>query len=175
MSFAARLAALAVSAVLPVAAAQATEYHVGEPIEGNGLSVGAAYLLGIDMEPMLPMPMGEDTIHLECDVAATADNAQGFPEGHWVPYLTCTYLVEKLGTDWHHAGTMLPMTAQDGPHYANNVPMDGPGEYRVTYYLAPPTQTGFFRHTDEETGVGPWWEPFTVSWTFEYPSEPVEE
>ena len=66
------------------------------------------------------------------------------------------------------------MVAQDGPHYANNVPLDGPGTYRLTYYLSPPSAQGFFRHADEETGVQSWWEPFSVQWTFEYPSQPVE-
>lgn len=162
-------------ALVLAGAAQATEYHVGDPVAKNGLSVGAAYLLGIEMEPAPPLPMGDDTIHLECDVSAAEGNEHGFEAGQFVPYLTCSYLVEKVGTDWRRAGTMLPMTAQDGPHYANNVPMDGPGEYRVVYSLEPPSRNGFFRHTDEESGVPAWWEPFSVEWTFEYPSEPVEE
>lgn len=63
------------------------------------------------------------------------------------------------------------MTAQDGPHYANNVAMDGPGQYCLTYHLVPHQGQGFFRHTDDETGVEPWWNPFSVSWTFEYPAQ----
>jgi hypothetical protein len=169
-------AAAAVAAALALTApAHAAEAHVGDAVERNGLSIGAAYLTGIDMSPMAPMPMGDDTIHLECDVAATADNAQGFAEGDFVPYLTCSYVIEKVGTEWQHAGTMLPMTAADGPHYANNVPMNGPGEYRVTYFLEPPSRNGFFRHAEGETGVAPWWDPFAVSWTFTYPGEPVSE
>ncbi len=147
------------------------ETAIGDPVERNGLSIGAAYLTAIDMDPTPAMAAGADVIHLECDVAATADNAHGFPEGAWVPYLTCTYLIEKVGEDWRRVGTMLPMTAQDGPHYANNVPLDGPGEYRLVYHLEPPASRGFYRHADEETGVPPWWAPFAVSWTFTYPAE----
>jgi uncharacterized protein involved in high-affinity Fe2+ transport len=169
-----RLLTLPAAALLIAGPALAAEVHVGDAVERHGLSVGAAYLTGITMEPVPPTEMGEDTIHLECDVAAAADNRHGFAEGDFVPYLTCTYLIEKLDGDWQHAGTMLPMTAQDGPHYANNVPMDGPGEYRVTYFLEGPSRNGFFRHTDDGTGVPGWFEPFSVGWTFTYPGEPAE-
>jgi uncharacterized protein involved in high-affinity Fe2+ transport len=163
-------AALVLSAT-SFAALASEEVAIGEPVERNGLSVAAAYLEAIEMHPTPAMAAGEDVIHLECDIAATEGNVHGFSEGDWVPYLTCTYLVEKVGSDWMRVGTMLPMTAQDGPHYANNVPMDGPGEYRVTYHLEPPTSRGFFRHADDATGVEAWWEPFSVSWTFDYPAE----
>jgi len=149
----------------------AEETMIGEPVERNGMSIAAAYLTAIDMDPMPAMPAGEDVIHLECDVAATAENTHGFPEGAWIPYLTCSYLLEKMDGDYRQIGTMLPMTAQDGPHYANNVPMDGPGEYRLVYHFEPPSSQGFYRHADDATGVEPWWEPFSVSWTFTYPGE----
>lgn len=155
----------------PIAVKAAEEIAIGEPVERNGMSVAAAYLDAIEMDPVPAMTAGEDVIHLECDVAATAENAHGFSEGDWIPYLTCSFLVEKLDSDWQQVGTMLPMTAQDGPHYANNVPMDGPGEYRVTYHIEPPSSQGFFRHADEATGVEAWWDPFSVSWTFNYPAQ----
>lgn len=154
-----------------LSAQAADETAIGEPAIQNGMSVAAAYLDAIDMDPAPAMAAGDDVIHLECDVAATAGNAHGFSEGDWIPYLSCTYLIEKIGSDWTRAGAMLPMTAQDGPHYANNVPMDGPGEYRLTYHIEPPSSRGFYRHADEATGVAPWWEPFSVSWTFTYPAE----
>jgi uncharacterized protein involved in high-affinity Fe2+ transport len=162
-------AALVLSAS-SLAALASDEVPIGQPHERNGLEVAAAYLDAIEMDPMPAMAAGDDVIHLECDIAATDDNVHGFSEGDWVPYLTCTYLIEKVGGDWSRAGTMLPMTAQDGPHYANNVPVDGPGEYRLTYHLEPPASRGFYRHADDATGVEPWWEPFSVSWTFTYPA-----
>lgn len=168
-----RVILLGTTLALGLAAAPAhaadDEIKIGGPVERNGLSVAAAYLLAIDMDPPPATPAGENVIHLECDVAAAADNPHGFAEGQFVPYLTCSYVVEKVGSDWRRVGTMLPMTAQDGPHYADNVPLDGPGEYRVTYHLSPPSERGFYRHADESTGVPGWWEPFSVGWKFSYP------
>ena len=63
------------------------------------------------------------------------------------------------------------MSAKDGPHYADNVRMDGPGEYKVTYRFAPPEVNGFMRHTDQETGVPEWWAPFSQEFTFKYPQQ----
>jgi len=166
-------AGLALGALTALAstADAADEVALGDAVERHGISVAPAYLEAIEMAPAPAVPMGDDVIHLECDVAATADNPHGFPEGAWVPYLTCAYELEKIGSQWSRIGVMLPMTAQDGPHYANNVAMDGAGEYRLTYVLSPPSERGFFRHADAATGVESWWEPFEASWTFDYPAD----
>ena len=58
--------------------------------------------------------------------------------------------------------------ASDGPHYGENIKLDGPGKYRVRYRIAPPPVNGFYRHTDKETGVGEWWTPFELEWDFIY-------
>ena len=168
MRFGLSTLALALATASPAAAAEG-ETLIGGPVERNGLSVAAAYLEAIEMEPEPATPAGEDVIHLECDVSAAADNAHGFAEGDFVPYLTCAYVIEKAGSDWRRIGVMLPMTAQDGPHYADNVPMDGPGDYRLTYRLSPPSDRGFHRHADDATGVDPWWAPFEVSFEFTWP------
>jgi uncharacterized protein involved in high-affinity Fe2+ transport len=63
------------------------------------------------------------------------------------------------------------MTAKDGPHYANNLNMGGPGEYHVTYRIQPPAPDAFGRHIDKETGVPDWWKPITVSFAFKYPQK----
>ena len=31
----------------------------------------------------------------------------------------------------------------------------------MTYRFSPPEENGFCRHTDQETGVPPWWQPFS--------------
>jgi uncharacterized protein involved in high-affinity Fe2+ transport len=49
--------------------------------------------------------------------------------------------------------------------------MDGPGSYKVTYRFSPPEANGFYRHTDQETGVPPWWQPFSQTFTFTYPQK----
>ncbi len=136
------------------------------------MEIVANYLVGVEMAPMLPgMAMGPDVIHLEADVHATADNAYGYPDGAWVGYLTIGYTIEKQGTDWKASGTLHPMQAKDGPHYADNVKMDGPGTYQVAYRFTPPEANGFLRHTDAETGVPAWWAPFSQSFTFAYPQK----
>jgi len=70
-----------------------------------------------------------------------------------VPDLTCSHVFEKTGSDWRRVGTVLPMTARDGPHHADNVPMDRLGEYRVTCRLGPPSGRGLYRRADDATGV----------------------
>jgi len=66
------------------------------------------------------------------------------------------------------------MVARDGPYYADNLKLNGAGQYRLTYHLDPLVKHGFARHTDAATGVAAWWEPFEVSWTFTYASTPRE-
>jgi uncharacterized protein involved in high-affinity Fe2+ transport len=152
--------------------AAAKEYFVGGPLHENDMEIVANYLVGVEMAPMSAnMPMGAGVIHLEADVHATADNVYGYPDGAWVPNLTIEYTLEKPGTNWKVAGALKPMTAKDGPHYADNVRMNGPGQYNVVYRFSPPVANGFLRHTDKETGVPDWWKPFTANFRFKYPQE----
>ena len=131
------MATIAVMALAPAAAAR--EYFVGGPVHKNDMEIVANYLVGIEMAPMMPnMVHGADVIHLEADVHATADNIYGYPDGAWIAYLTIGYTIEKQGSSWKASGTLKPMTAKDGPHYADNVKMNGPGTYKVTYGFEPP-------------------------------------
>jgi periplasmic iron binding protein len=141
--------------------AQAREYPIGGPVQANDM----------EMAPMPPgMVMSKDSVHLETDVHATADNKYGLANGEWVPYLTITYSLIKQGApDYKEIGTLLPMVAKDGAHYANNVKMDGPGTYTVVLRYESPQIKGFFHHVDKETGVPEWWSPFTKTFTFKYP------
>ena len=169
-----QLAIMAATAATLLAAttAHAHEYFVGGPVHQDDMEIVANYLVGVEMAPMpAGMAMGSDVIHLEADVHATADNTYGYPDGAWVGYLTIGYAIEKQGTDWKATGTLLPMEAKDGPHYADNVKMDGPGTYHVVYKFTPPEANGFLRHVDAETGVPAWWAPFSQSFTFTYPQE----
>ncbi|HLJ63653.1 MAG TPA: iron transporter [Stellaceae bacterium] len=150
--------------------AEAREFFIGGPVKENDMEIVANYLRDIEMAPMVPgMVHNGDIIHLEADVHATADSVYGYPDGAWIPYLTIAYELKKTGSDWKAVGALLPMTAKDGPHYANNLAMGGAGEYRLTYHFEPPEKAGFFRHVDAETGVPEWWKPFSVSFTFTYP------
>ncbi len=165
-------AAAAAATLLLSQAANAREYFVGGPVHQHDMEIVANYLVGVEMAPMPPgMAMGPDVIHLEADVHATADNVYGFPDGAWVGYLTIAYAIEKAGTPWKAAGTLRPMVASDGPHYASNVKMDGPGDYKVTYRFTSPEANGFLRHVDKETGVPAWWAPFSQTFSFKYPQK----
>ena len=167
------LLVLTMLAVLPqTRAAQAREYFVGGPVHEHDMEIVANYLVGVEMAPMLPgMAHGDDVIHIEADVHATADNVYGYPDGAWVSNLTIAYTLDKQGSNWTTSGALKPMTAKDGPHYADNVKMDGPGTYRLTYRFTPPQANGFYRHVDKETGVPEWWKPFSETFTFSYPQK----
>ena len=105
------------------------------------------------------MASGPDVIHLEVDVHAAAHEPHGFAEKEWIPYLTVGYTIEKIGGGFKKIGNLFAMTAGDGPHYANNVALAGPGRYRLTYRFAPPSSADFIRHIDQATGVPDWWKP----------------
>lgn len=167
-----RFGAMLSLAMLAGPAAHAREYFVGGPVHQHDMEIVANYLVGVEMAPMPPgMAMDGDVIHLEADVHATADNAMGFGDGAWIPYLTIDYTIQKDGAPWRATGKLLAMVAKDGPHYANNVEMNGPGTYKVTYKFLSPETNGFLRHTDKETGVPAWWTPFEQSFSFKYPQK----
>jgi periplasmic iron binding protein len=160
--------ALVLAASVP---APAAEFYIGEPVLKNGMLIQPNYLTGIEMEPMPShSTMGPKTIHLEADIHAAAGETHGFEEGDWVPYVSVSYTIAKVDSPFRATGTLVAMTAKDGPHYANNLELAGPGQYRLTYHFEPPSKAGFVRHIDKETGVPDWWEPFDLEWTFTYPS-----
>jgi uncharacterized protein involved in high-affinity Fe2+ transport len=152
-------------------AASAIEYPIGEPQQKSGLEIAAVYLQPIEMAPAGMMrKASESDIHIEADIKALADNVNGFEEGAWVPYLTIKYEISKVGGDFKLAGDFMPMVANDGPHYGENIKLSGPGKYKVKYTIVPPTDKNshFGRHTDRETGVAEWFKPFSVEYEFTY-------
>ena len=168
MTKTAAAAAAMAGALCLAGAASAAEYPIGEAVEQNGMEIGAVYLQPVVMAPEQPGMNVQTDVHLEADIHALPKNPNGFGPGDWVPYLGITYRLEKLGSDWQGFGSFMAMVADDGPHYGANVKLDGPGKYRLTYRINPPSYQGFYRHTDKETGVAEWWKPFTVSWEFAF-------
>jgi uncharacterized protein involved in high-affinity Fe2+ transport len=164
------LSALLLSASLS-ATAFAAEYPIGKPVEHAGLEVAAVYLQPIEMAPAGVMrPAKDSDIHLEADIHALARNPNGFPEGAWMPYLVIHYTLQKQGGKTL-SGEMMPMVADDGPHYGDNVKLEGPGKYKLTLNIAPPTankMNHFGRHIDKETGVAPWFQAFETQYEFVY-------
>lgn len=161
--------AAAIITVAYAGSAFAAEYPIGEPQEGGGLEVAAVYLQPIVMEPEGMMtPAADADIHLEADIHALAANPNGLAEGEWAPYLQIGFKLSKTGSDWVSEGHMMAMVANDGPHYGDNVKLDGAGEYHLELSVAPPDGMVFGRHTDPETGVAPWFETFTKSYDFTF-------
>src|SRR5690349_8602648 len=157
-------------AAFAAGSACALEYPIGKPQIRAGMEVAAVYLQPVAMEPtgMMRDAKASD-IHLEADIKATDKNANGFADGTWIPYLSIQYELTKQGGKAPIAGAMMPMVASDGPHYGDNVKLDGPGKYKLKLTVAPPgsdPHSHFGRHTDKETGVGPWFQPFTVEYEF---------
>jgi uncharacterized protein involved in high-affinity Fe2+ transport len=101
--------------------------------------------------------VAESDIHLEADIRAESDNKNGFADGTWIPYLGIAYEITKVGSAQKIAGALMPMVANDGPHYGDNVKLAGPGKYTLKLSIAPgaSAHAHFGRHTDKETGVGP--------------------
>jgi len=152
------------------AAASALEYPIGQPGLLNGMEVAAVYLQPVEMEPAdIMRPAAESDIHLEADIHATADNANGFAEGDWIPNLKIEYVLVRVDDNERIGGMLMPMVASDGPHYGDNVKLAGPGKYRLTFTIDTTNGSAHFgRHVDKETGVGAWPAPFTVDYEFTF-------
>jgi uncharacterized protein involved in high-affinity Fe2+ transport len=161
-------AAFAAASLICAGSAAALEYPVGEPQEAGGMEVAAVYLQPIEMEPAGMMRAAADSdVHLEADIHAAKDNPNGFATGDWMPSLTISYVLTKDGKTVAH-GPLMSMVASDGPHYGDNVKMDGPGDYHLVFKVAPPDGMMFGRHVDKETGVSPWFAPFETSYDFTF-------
>lgn len=146
---------------------QAGDVRIGS-VEKHGMELAAVYIQPVTMAPMMPGMGGDADIHLEADFHALASNRHGFSEGDWIPYLDISYTITRAGSDWSATGSLMPMIASDGPHYASNIKLSGGGKYHLTYHIKPPPYHAFHRHTDRETGVPEWWAPFDLEWDFAY-------
>jgi uncharacterized protein involved in high-affinity Fe2+ transport len=164
--------AAAAAAAFAAVPAFALEMPIGKPQRQAGMEIAAVYLQPVPMEPSGMMrAVADSDIHLEADIHAQSDNTNGFPDGAWIPYLGVKYEVTKFGSDQKLSGELMPMVASDGPHYGDNVKLMGPGKYKLRLSVEPPGASAhahFGRHTDKETGVGPWFKPFAVEYEFTY-------
>jgi uncharacterized protein involved in high-affinity Fe2+ transport len=165
------LAAVTAMAAWSVSAS-AAEYPIGQHKIEGGMEIGAVYLQPITMDPPgLMRDAAKSDVHLEADIHAVKDNPTGFAEGDWMPYLQISYELSKVGSKEVIKGDMMPMVANDGPHYGDNVKLMGPGKYHLKMVVKPPMQMGhmgFGRHVDKETGVGPWFKPITLEYDFPF-------
>jgi len=145
------------------------EYPIGDEVEQNHLRIAAVWLPAVHLagEPA----SADDVIHLEADVRSTEGNPNGFAKDEFVPYLVIRYTIQPSKGGAPLSGDLVPMVARDGLHYGASIRMPGPGEYKLTYAVDPPSRGGLGRHDDPATGVAPWWKPFRVSYDWDY--EPV--
>ena len=152
--------------------AGALEYPIGQPQHRAGMEIAAVYLQPVTMEPEGMMRKASDSdIHLEADIHALASNPNGFAEGAWIPYSSIEFEVTRIDSKKRVAGELMPMVATDGPHYGANVKLFGPGKYKLKLNVQSPSASKhavFGRHTDRQTGVGPWFQPFDVEYEFVY-------
>jgi uncharacterized protein involved in high-affinity Fe2+ transport len=152
--------------------AAAAEYPIGKQQIHGGMEINAVYLQPITMEPEGMMRKASDSdIHLEADIHAVKNNPTGFAEGDWMPYLQVHYELTKAGSTQTQKGDLMAMVANDGPHYGDNVKLQGPGKYHLKMIVEAPMQMGhmaFGRHVDKETGVGPWFKPITLEYDFTF-------
>ncbi len=148
------------------------EFPLGDERIVGPLHVAGVYFQPVDMEPagLGGLPASQADMHLEADISAVEGNQLGYGAGDFVPYLTVKYRIEKKGGGKAIEGSFMPMSASDGPHYGNNVKLDGPGEYKITFIIDNPEKQSYLLHVDKETGVtGRFWkEPLQVSWEFKW-------
>lgn len=168
---AATLGVIALTSVASMAVAK--EYPIGKPKTVAGMEVAAVYLQPIDMDPPGMMRAAKESdVHLEADIKAAKGNKHGYAKGAWVGYLKVNYELTKVGETESLKGELMPMVANDGPHYGDNVKLPGLGKYKLKLTIAPPGAEGhgahFGRHVDKETGVSPWFAPFSVEYEFTF-------
>lgn len=157
----------------PTPPAAFREYPIGEEVRDDArrLRIAAVWLPSVQWDGQR-IVAGTDVIHLEADVKATQGNPNGFFEGEFIPYLKIAYTIEPAAGGPATSGELMPMVAKDGFHYGATLSMPGPGKYRLTYRIQPPSAGGLGRHSDPVSGVAPWWGPFsaTYDWDYEAPS-----
>jgi periplasmic iron binding protein len=143
------------AAALKVAGKNSIPTHNATAIPPQ-LSVGAVYLQPITMAPDgMMLPRKQSDIHLELDIHAKQNlKSRGFAPGDWLPNASVNYTIQKVGSVKPLACgscVMMPMVAADGAHYGDNVKLDGPGFYVVTFNAH--TVAHFGWHTDTESKI----------------------
>jgi uncharacterized protein involved in high-affinity Fe2+ transport len=146
------------------------EFPIGDDQELGPLNVAGVYFQPVDMDPSgMSLPASESDMHMEADISALDGNDLGYGKGDFVPNLTVSYEIEDANGEVN-AGTFMPMSASDGPHYGANIKMGDAGTYKVRFIIESPEKQGYLLHTDATTGVpGSFWtEPLVAEWDFDY-------
>lgn len=148
------------------------EIPMGDTIEKEGMELAGVYFEASELFPheKAGTKLEDADIHIEADIKATPDNKTGFGTGEWIPYLTVNYVMKNVETGQEFSGTLMPMNAQDGPHYGANVKMPGAGKYKFHISIESPEKQNYLLHIDKGTGVeGRFWtKPVEAEWEFAY-------
>ena len=146
------------------------DHPISQPaVYQNKVEAALIWVEPVTMEPMPTMKKGQHyAIHNELDQHAVKGDKMGFGVGGWIPDCEVACTISKQKSDWRIVFSMMSMVANDGPHYGRNIALDGPGIYDETCAIDPPDWRGFFRHTDKDTGVAPFFEPYSISGHFTF-------
>jgi uncharacterized protein involved in high-affinity Fe2+ transport len=156
---------------LLLAAIPARAAVIGGPLLRDGIEIVPSTQTGVELDRPAAMSRAADTVFLVADVHAGKDEAHGFAEHAFIPYLSISYALTKDDTPtFKQAGLLYPVAAKTGAQYGASAEMAGPGTYRLTYIISPPSAHGLLRRTDRSGGVPDWFKPITANWTFTYPT-----
>ena len=139
-----------------------TEVEIFSDVKLEFLNLNAVYFQPVDMTG--GYKASDYDCHLELDVSAL-ENDFGYGVGDWVPYLTVEYKVSQ-GDNEISSGTFMPMAASDGPHYGQNISMNGQGRYSVEFTIKFPDSSVYLIHTDN-TGPKAHTFPKTASYKYD--------
>ncbi|WEG34505.1 iron transporter [Amygdalobacter indicium] len=135
------------------------EIPIGEAKEAGPFNVEAVYFQGVDMIPENKQPSAEESdMHIEADIHMKPEAAKafGFGDGEdiWPAYLNVNYKVmSQDGKKEIISGSLMPMNADDGPHYGINVKKGviPVGKYKLVIEIK--ASEDYLLHVDSETGV----------------------
>lgn len=145
------------------------DHPIAKPqIYQHKLEAAIVWIEPVTMEPKVTTNGKKPDIHNEVDQHAIKGNDMGFGAGAWIPNCQVACTISKRHSKWRIVFSMMSMVANDGPHYGRNIKLDGPGVYDEMCEIDPPDWHGFFRHTDTNSGVGPFFEPYTVKGSFKF-------
>ena len=165
------LLAAGLAAILPAPlCGEASAAVIGGPLLRDGIEIIPSAVSGVELD-RLPAGMSRmaDAIFLAADIHAAKDEAHGFAEHAFIPYLSVSYTLTKDDAPtFKKAGLLYPVATKYGPRYGASAEMAGPGTYHLSYILSPPSSHGMMRQTGKD-GVAEWWKPITGSWVFTYP------
>lgn len=159
------------ASALVIAVSPAGAAVIGSPLLRDGLEIAPSMLTGVELDRSpVPLRRGADSVFLVADVHAAKDDAHGFGEHAFIPYLSVSFTLTKDDAPtFKKSGLLYPVAAKSGPHYAAATELAGPGTYHLTFIVSPPSAHGMLRQTDKDGGVPDWWKPVNGSWTFTYP------